>query len=576
MSHRSPTKNLYNYTKSHCAFLKFQAISPEAAADFVASAIGNAGPDVVFPHCAQCIFGALHVVYPKDTVDAAREFTEALEGAAVPDGDIAELKPAVRMQRLQKKQFHPLWTALTRFLTVVRSDTQEITFLFGFARCYMLLRPARRHPHIARYHDIAAAVYPQIKMVDGRWVMVCIYKMLSTLNDCLAKANSVKVALNLQNSRWPTSTKDIIPYGGKITTQMFISWARYRDDLAFTAFGILGHMVKICGSLIIGDITTNPDVGEAFISTGLRMCGHATEALCLPPGRGHDTDYEDDLAVAAEFRHRATFAAVFLEAATTLAPEIFTSLIAGREAKMVQLLSLILEISHAYTISLAVDLEAQFEPFDWSVFAGWARQILADHPELQPMIGELHRDIVLSQRAIEDPLDTVHRVLAAAKSRTRCHGPGCPQSLASTGQEFKRCAACRVVAYCGKACQTRAWKSGPHAHKLICAQIKALVAKGGVLDDRVAFVRNCRAAGVSVEEALEVAKWEFNTGMAASASEGPANADSAGDFNKLFWLLNPSRHPGYAQRMERMHNYWGTREPSNGKAPESRTDHLLD
>ncbi|KAJ7132335.1 hypothetical protein C8R44DRAFT_731025 [Mycena epipterygia] len=130
-----------------------------------------------------------------------------------------------------------------------------------------------------------------------------------------------------------------------------------------------------------------------------------------------------------------------------------------------------------------------------------------------------------------------------------------PQSLASTGEEFKHCSACRVVAYCGKACQTRAWKAGTHAHKRICAQIKTLVAKGGGLDDWDAFVRNCREAKVSADEALEVAKWEFNPAVGPLNLGRSANADGAAEF----WQLNPDKHPAAAERFARFGHYWGPR-----------------
>ncbi|KAJ7035582.1 hypothetical protein C8F04DRAFT_1258790 [Mycena alexandri] len=130
--------------------------------------------------------------------------------------------------------------------------------------------------------------------------------------------------------------------------------------------------------------------------------------------------------------------------------------------------------------------------------------------DLELPTGKFHRDVVTTQRAVENPLLMVYKVLVAPRSRTRCHAPGCPHSLASTRTEWKRCSACRVAAYCGKPCQTRAWKSGPYAHKTICPQIKALVAKGGGLDDQDVFNRNCRASDVSVDEVLRVAKWEFN------------------------------------------------------------------
>ncbi|KAJ7881147.1 hypothetical protein B0H13DRAFT_936617 [Mycena leptocephala] len=552
MSYRPPRRST---KKSHCSFSKFRSISPEAAADFVVSAIGDSGPEVPLRYCAQCLYGAIHVVYPKDTVDAASEFTRE-----VADDGVAEIKPAVRMQSLQRKHFHAFWTALTRFLTVVRDDKQEIRFLFDFATCKCSMATPS-NPHIAQFHHIAKVIYPQFVKIHGQFVMACIHKMVSTLNDCLAMCNTVKVAQNSQNSRWPTSTKDIMPHGGKITTKAFLRWAHYGEDLAFTAFGVLGHMAKICGSLIIGDITANPDVGEDFVSTGWRMCHDATDGLCDPDDH---SDFPDRLSLAADFRQRATFAAVFLESATTFAPEIFPVLLAGREARMVQLLSLILEVRDAPSVYLDPELDAQFEFFDWTIFSALARQILADHPELQPLIGKLHSDIIVVQWAIEDPLHTVHQVLVAAKSRTRCHAPGCPHSLASTGTEFKRCAACRVAAYCGKACQTRAWKSGPHAHKQICAQVKTLIAKGGGLDDRDAFVENCRKANVSADEALEVAKWEFNPGVPMTASKwngndpaaNSANPDGASDFDEMFWKLRPNQHPQYAEHWERMCSYW--------------------
>ncbi|KAJ7652211.1 hypothetical protein B0H17DRAFT_1215052 [Mycena rosella] len=520
-----------NLKKAPCSFSTFLSISPEAAADFVASAIGDAGSGSAPRYCAQCVFGALHVVYPKDTVDAASEFPT--ESAVAEDG-VADLHPAVRMQRLQRKHFHAFWSALIRFLTVVRDESQEIRFLFKFAGCFTCFA-APLNPHVAQFHRIAEVLYPDIEDSDGTFVMV---------------------AQNMHNRRWPTSTKDIIPYGGKITTQMFLRWANYTEDIAFTTFGILGHMVKICGTLIIGDMTANAELGDVFISTGWRMCRDATKALCNPHD---DSEYSDRLAVAAEFRQRATFAASFLESATALAPEIFAALIAGREAKTVQLLSLILEVCHAYSISSDPTLDAQFKGFDWTIFLRWARQILADHPELQPLLGKLHRDIVASQRTIEDPLDTVYHVLAAAKSRARCHAPRCGQSLASAAATWKCCGACRVVAYCGKPCQTRAWKSGPHPHKRICAHITALVDKGGGLDDRDAFVRNCRVTNVSAEEALKVVKWEFNPVEAPPLNddeESFANADGAAEFDALYWQLHPNEHPAAAECWERTGSYW--------------------
>ncbi|KAJ7780248.1 hypothetical protein DFH07DRAFT_467999 [Mycena maculata] len=488
----------------------------------------------------------MHVVYPKDTVEAVSDFTRA---ADVADDGVADVKPQVRMQMLQRKEFHAFWTAVTRFLSVVREDQQEIRFLFDFAQCVKCFEVTPANPHLVEFHRIATVLYPGLKKRHEQFVFICIHKMVSALNDCLAQANSVKAARSSQNSRWPRSTTDILPYGGKIATQAFVRWAHYTEDMAFTAFGILGHMVKICGTLIIGDMTANADIGEAFVSTGFRMCRDGTTAIC-----GLHDDCSDQLAAAAEFRQRATFAAGFLEAATTLAPEIFAVLVATRELKMVQLLSLILEVCDAYSVAFDPELDAQFKSADWTIFSTRALRILSDHPELHSKLGKLHRSIVAGQRAIEDPLHTAYSVLAAAKSRTCCHAPGYPHSLATTGREFKRCAACRVAAYCSKASQARAWKSGRYAHKQICSHIVSLLATGGELGD--AFVRNCRAAEVSAEDALLVTKWEFNPSVAASDAGRRANAEVFAELNEVFWQLHPDQHPQAAERFERISKYW--------------------
>ncbi|KAJ7493225.1 hypothetical protein B0H11DRAFT_953561 [Mycena galericulata] len=530
--------------KKHCSFANFRSISPEVAADFVVSAIGDAGPDVRLRYCARCLYGAMHVVYPKDTVEAVSDFTRDAE---VADEGVADVKPQFRMQTLQRKHFHAFWTAVVRFLSVIRNDTQQIRFMFDFAgcKCFAATPP---NPHIAEFHRIGAVLYPQYKNRDEQFVAICIHKLVSALNDCLAMANSVKVAQNSRNSRWPRSTKDILPYGGLIATKAFVSWAYYTEDMAFTAFGILGHMVKICGTLIIGNIVANPDIGEAFILTGLRMC----RAGAMTLGDRPHADYSDQLASAAEFRQRATFAAAFLRSATDLAPEIFVVLLKTRETKMLQLLSLILEVCNVYSVYADPELDAEFKSVDWSIFSTLAKRILADYPELQPRLGKLHWAITMDQRAIEDPLHAVHRVLVAAKSRTCCHAAGCPHSLATTGQEYKRCSACRVAAYCSKSCQTLAWKTGPHAHKRICDKIKLLLAKGGGLDDRDAFVRNCREAQVSADEAMEVAKWEFNPSVTVSDLERRVDTDGAADFDEVYWRLHPDKHPQYAERMEKI------------------------
>ncbi|KAJ7812676.1 hypothetical protein B0H13DRAFT_2383139 [Mycena leptocephala] len=293
------------------------------------------------------------------------------------------------------------------------------------------------------------------------------------LNDCLAMCNTVKVAQNSQNRRWPTSTKDIMPHGGKVTTQAFLRWAHYAEDMAFAAFA-------------------NPEAGEIFVSTGWRMCRDATEACVMKSYTFLMLGTTMNMTIG--FLRRLNSAS---------APR--------RETKMVQLLSLILEVRDAPSVFWDPELVDQFKSFDWTIFSALARKILVDHPNCSHRSG----NCIGTSFLISGPLRT------RCMQLTECSLPNGAAPVATRRMppihrvhrhrvQTLRCLSGGRLLRQGMS--TRAWKSGPHAHKHICAKIKTLIAKGGGLDDRDAFVENCRKANVSADEALEVAKWEFNRG----------------------------------------------------------------
>ncbi|KAJ6580990.1 hypothetical protein B0H19DRAFT_1228505 [Mycena capillaripes] len=142
-------------------------VSVEAAADFVSSALGDS-PEVPLRYCAQCLFGAMHIVYPKETVEAASDFTRPADrGVAA-----VSLKPAVRTQMLQRKTLSRI---LDRPYPVPRDDPQEIDFLFdliGF-KCFTT---TPRTPHIANEVPLRCpnALPPNSKTALTHFVAICI------------------------------------------------------------------------------------------------------------------------------------------------------------------------------------------------------------------------------------------------------------------------------------------------------------------------------------------------------------------------------------------------------------------
>jgi hypothetical protein len=86
--------------------------------------------------------------------------------------------------------------------------------------------------------------------------------------------------------------------------------------------------------------------------------------------------------------------------------------------------------------------------------------------------------------------------------------------------KLQNCAACRVVNYCGKACQKADWRR----HKAECkarSEVKQLAAEGGIMRfDTVPEERARRV--VPVEAAAAVGGGAPETGLSAAATDGGA------------------------------------------------------
>ena len=68
--------------------------------------------------------------------------------------------------------------------------------------------------------------------------------------------------------------------------------------------------------------------------------------------------------------------------------------------------------------------------------------------------------------------------LRVAKFQLRCSVSACPNSIQSTGRKFQRCTKCRLALYCGRECQTKAWRYKEYPHSKTCQVVNKLVQLG--------------------------------------------------------------------------------------------------
>ncbi|KAF9480151.1 hypothetical protein BDN70DRAFT_877893 [Pholiota conissans] len=66
-----------------------------------------------------------------------------------------------------------------------------------------------------------------------------------------------------------------------------------------------------------------------------------------------------------------------------------------------------------------------------------------------------------------------------ARSILNCSTQDCPNSIQSTGREFRRCTGCNVTLYCGEKCQSEAWNAELYPHKFICKVLHKVISVAG-------------------------------------------------------------------------------------------------
>lgn len=98
------------------------------------------------------------------------------------------------------------------------------------------------------------------------------------------------------------------------------------------------------------------------------------------------------------------------------------------------------------------------------------------HPSIEPFVST-----ALSV-PVRDPKEATIDYIRTFRTDTRCSAQGCLNSSQSSGRNLQRCGRCGVVVYCGRECQTKAWKEEVYPHKRLCPILRNIMTKGSGSD----------------------------------------------------------------------------------------------
>lgn len=161
----------------------------------------------------------------------------------------------------------------------------------------------------------------------------------------------------------------------------------------------------------------------------------------------------------------------------------------GNETKLVQLCTLLMHVATDPRIPRAVG------PTDFRVsltgcieygateYRFWHMYL---HPRprilLHPKMVELDKFSFPPPASIRSLREKAASSILDARTTPHCSRIGCENTIQSAGKSFQRCARCSIAPYCGRECQTFAWKEEEYPHKRICPKVRLLVSSAGGIE----------------------------------------------------------------------------------------------
>ena len=305
---------------------------------------------------------------------------------------------------------------------------------------------------------------------------------------------------------WPTKPHDLLPYGAKASIEALISWVGITHNPI--SLGTLGSMLEICKLQIVPHIAGSETLANYLVNITevVRMVWiaqqQAPESTDVTP-----TFCLDDLKRITFFCH------MFVDLCHEKELQKF---VVGSVEKILWMGDIVLkwlpelqasiqplsssakhdiEYTRTYYIALCSLVHRYFEK-------------AFDSTKYHPLIVS-HSLWRMTQK--ENPVEMTFEGFLRLAGDQRCCAPGCLETFSSAGRKFNNCAGCKLILYCSKPCQTRAWKHTTVPHKSICKKMGTLVELTSLpskLTDPIggmAFAQAFKAKGIDEVIAADVA-----------------------------------------------------------------------
>ncbi|KAF8967427.1 hypothetical protein BDZ97DRAFT_1803284 [Flammula alnicola] len=433
-----------------------------------------------------------------------------------------------------------LWNAVVLFLLLKRTDKQLDRLLTRLSECSCCV--VERTGDIQRYHERALAQTERemTRMYNIEQMVFAEDKEKFTSNRCafiielfsafcmVVHHSRIKSVAKGSSKSWPNHPTDLMPFGAESFVQGMLQWYRFVPDTII--FQATGMVLRFCQSLVIPSL-----IKYKFSHTVVESCRQLVDRTMVDIC-SEDFDEVGRQRIALRFRFRVMDVFAFLRAAKEQKYDCYAALMRGCETKAMQLCSILLYLSYdpkmppqgaglvvadiAECRHMAEHGQHLFRFFHMHMYP---RPDMPVHPSVEHIdLGVF--PISASWRA---PAQSAISVIKTFRSESLCSAFKCPNSLQSAGKDFQRCGRCTVVAYCGRECQTKAWKEEKYSHKRICPLLRNLMERGGGSalffsgagegtrgpDGMMAFtnimqiVSNWKRAGVPEDDFLLVEDW---------------------------------------------------------------------
>ena len=434
-------------------------------------------------HCGRCLYGALLV-------------SNASPGQ--PTTTSSKLSVSIR------KNLN-FWNTLYHFLVVQRTDEEVERLLTRLSICECPMDDRT----IAAYHKVGEkgemvsiqrcfleANAPASGSMKERYStprIAFIIKAFCMLHSGLVESGVRGVAKGTVDT-WPTSPMDLVPFGADELVWSFKRWWTFIPDTII--YQVMARVIHISQQLIL------PSLGK------LKFCHSVVDstrelvdfAMAELPGlRNLNTD--DDWQVASRegvstkakavmsrwTHHTEALLVLFEVILDELTADYRMPLLLGCETKLMQLFAVILYIScdpHTPPHRTQEDIIGRHPYWCQLLFRFFHMHLFyppkPDYP-LPPdsiVFDESHFPPAASVRSAPR---SVRFYIKSLHEETRCSAYRCRKSIQDVGKNFQRCARCQVVSYCGRECQTRAWREETYPHKRVCPILRRVIDIAGGL-----------------------------------------------------------------------------------------------